>query len=405
MSATRGSLRFGAFIAPFHTELNCNPTLALQQDLELVELMDRLGFDEAWIGEHHSGGVELISSPEVFIAAAAERTKRIRLGTGVASLPYHHPYMLAERMNQLDHMTRGRAMFGMGPGSLPSDAAMMGIPYESVRERMEEALSVIVPLLRGETVTKKTDWFELKNATLLLDSYTQPYMELAVTNAISPQGARWAGTYGTGMIGISATSAGGFSALASNWAIAEETAAANGQVVDRKNWRLSGPMHIAETREQAREEARKGAQEWSDYFLKVIAAALPLATDGVSAVDALTDAGLAIIGTPDDAIAQIRRLEAESGGFGCFLLGDHNWTNWEAKKRSYELFARYVIPEFNGANRARKASYTRTAEQRPEFLAQSAVGTKAAFQRHIDETGGKHIDPAMADAMGLTKSA
>ena len=89
-------LRFGAFIAPFHP-IEENPTLAIQRDLELVELLDQLNYDEAWIGEHHSAAYELIASPEVFIAAAAERTKHIRLGTGVSSLPYHHPLMLADR--------------------------------------------------------------------------------------------------------------------------------------------------------------------------------------------------------------------------------------------------------------------------------------------------------------------
>src|SRR5438270_7251153 len=118
-------LRFGIFLAPFHP-VGQNPTLAIQRDLELIERLDRLGYDEAWIGEHHSGGFEMIASPEVFIAAAAERTKRIRLGTGVKSLPYHNPFITAETLAQLDHMTRGRAMFGAGPGALPSDAEMFG---------------------------------------------------------------------------------------------------------------------------------------------------------------------------------------------------------------------------------------------------------------------------------------
>src|SRR5579875_839410 len=154
----KNKLRFGAFIAPFHP-LAENPTLAIERDLELVVLMERLGYDEAWIGEHHSAGVELIASPEVFIAAAAERTRSIRLGTGVSSLPYHHPLMLADRINQLDHMTRGRVMFGMGPGSLPSDAAMMGIEIGRQRDMMDEAMAALVPLLRGETVTMSTSWF------------------------------------------------------------------------------------------------------------------------------------------------------------------------------------------------------------------------------------------------------
>ena len=94
----------------------------LHRDLELVEWLDQLGYDEAWIGEHHSAGFEIIASPELFIAAAAERTKHIRLGTGVISLPYHNPLMVADRIMQLDHKTRGRVMFGVGPGLLPSDA-------------------------------------------------------------------------------------------------------------------------------------------------------------------------------------------------------------------------------------------------------------------------------------------
>src|SRR5580700_1461152 len=172
-------LRFGAFIAPFHP-LDENPTLAIERDLELVELLDRLGYEEAWIGEHHSAGFEIIASPEVFIAAAAERTRRIRLGTGVSSLPYHHPLILADRINQLDHMTRGRTMFGVGPGALPSDAFMMGIPVASQRDRMDEALACIVRLLRGETVTQKSDWFELNEAHLQMTPFSRPSIDIAV---------------------------------------------------------------------------------------------------------------------------------------------------------------------------------------------------------------------------------
>src|ERR1041384_6409626 len=110
-------LRNGIFLAPFHP-VDEDPTLCLQRDLELIEHLDRLGYDEAWIGEHHSAGYEIIAAPEVFIAAAAERTRHIRLGTGVSSPPYHHPLTLAGRMSLLDHLTLGRAMFGVGPGAL-----------------------------------------------------------------------------------------------------------------------------------------------------------------------------------------------------------------------------------------------------------------------------------------------
>ena len=140
-------LRFGIFMAPFHPT-GQNPTLALDRDLDLIEHLDRLGFDEAWIGEHHSGGYEIIASPEMFIATAAERTQHIQLGTGVVSLPYHHPFMTAQRLVLLDHLTKGRVMLGVGPGALPSDAFMLGIDPADQRDRMEEALEIILRLLR-----------------------------------------------------------------------------------------------------------------------------------------------------------------------------------------------------------------------------------------------------------------
>ena len=229
-------LRFGAFIAPFHP-VDENPTLAIERDLELVQWMDALGYEEAWIGEHHSAGYEIIASPEVFIAAAAERTRRIRLGTGVSSLPYHHPFMLADRINQLDHMTRGRVMFGVGPGALVSDAFAMGIPAARQRDMMDEALGVIVRLLRGETVSHECDWFTLRDARLQMTPYSRPHVEMAVASQVSPTGARAAGRLGLGLLSIGATSTGGFNALASNWAIAEDMARENGASVDRAAWR------------------------------------------------------------------------------------------------------------------------------------------------------------------------
>jgi len=394
-------LRFGAFIAPFHP-LNENPTLALERDIELVQHMDKLGYDEAWIGEHHSAGYELIASPELFIATVAERTKHIRLGTGVSSLPYHHPLMLADRINQLDHITRGRVMFGVGPGALPSDAFMMGIPVSAQRDRMDQAIDALVPLLRGEQVSMKTDWFELNEARLQMTPYSRPSVDICVASQVSPTGASAAGKHGVGLLSIGATQSGGFNALSSNWAIAEDKAKDNGQGMDRGQWRLVGPMHIAETREQARADVRFGLENWLYYFREV--AALPLAPqDGTDPVDALINSGMAVIGTPEDAIAQIERLQEQSGGFGAFLMMDHNWASWDRKKNSYELFARYVAPKFQGLNENREASLKWAAENRPRFIgeAMAAVGTRVA--QHIQEKGTENIRPEILAAMGMDK--
>src|ERR1041384_2458741 len=176
-------LKFGIFMAPFH-RINENPTLALERDLELVQWLDALGFDEVWVGEHHSAGWETISCPEIFIGIAADRTRHIRLGTGVISLPYHHPLMVANRIVQLDHMTRGRVMFGAGPGLLASAALMHGIDPGVQRDRMAEALEVVLRLFRGEVVTHKSDWFELAEASLHLPPYSHPHPEVCVASAV-----------------------------------------------------------------------------------------------------------------------------------------------------------------------------------------------------------------------------
>ena len=232
------NLRHGIFLPPFHPNEE-NPTQCLERDLELMEWLDRLGFHEAWIGEHHSAGYEIISSPEIFIAFAAERTRHIRFGTGVVSLPYHHPMMVADRIVQLDHMTRGRVMFGAGPGLLASDAIMMGIDPLTQRDRMAEALDAILRLFRGETVTEKTDWYTMAGCRLHLLPYTKPHPEVAVVSAITPSGGRLAGKYDLGMICVAATNPFGFDALGSNWQIACDVAAEHGRTMDPSGCALS----------------------------------------------------------------------------------------------------------------------------------------------------------------------
>jgi len=383
-------LEFGIFLAPFHP-VGQNPTLALERDLQLIEHLDALGFDEAWIGEHHSAGFEIIASPEVFIAAAAQRTGRIRLGTGVSSLPYHHPFMLADRLVLLDHLTRGRLMIGVGPGALPSDAFMMGIDPAKQRDMMEESLEAMLLLLAGdEPVDYETDWFTLVKARLQMRPYQRPYPEVAVAAQVSPAGPRAAGRFGCSLLSIGATSAGGFDVLGHHWDVMEERAAEFGTTIDRSKWRLVGPMHLADTKEQAIEDVGFGLAEWVDYFQRV--AALPLAPDTANhetLVDALNAAGFAVIGTVDDAIKQVARLRTQSKGFGTFLVMGHEWADTEATRHSYELLARYVIPEFQGTSRTLTASRDWAAENRPEFIGAAGGAVMSAIQKHQEEREAK----------------
>ena len=379
---TRGPrVRNGIFLAPFHP-VDEDPTLAIQRDLELVEHLDRLGYDEAWIGEHHSAGYEIIASPELFIAAAAERTSRIRLGTGVVSLPYHNPLMVANRLLQLDHQTRGRVMLGVGPGLLPSDAAMLGIPVSAQRDRMTESLEVILALLRGETVTRKTEWFDLTGAMCQLRPFTDPHPEVALASTVTPHSAKLAGTHDLGLLSVAATVAAGYDALGTNWQIANDAAVDRGGTMDRSRWRLVGPVHLAETREQAMDNVRYGLQKWIDYFSSINPTAAGDDLGSRDPAQAMVDSGRAVIGTPDDAVDQLTRLHAQTGGFGVFLQLAHNWANPENTLKSYELFARHVTPHFNRSNAARAASLMSVTDRGEELIGQAIAASLEKIGEH-----------------------
>lgn len=390
------SLRFGAFLAPFHPAGE-NPTLAFQRDLDLVEHLDGLGYDEVWIGEHHSAGSEIIASPEIFMAAAAERTRRIKLGTGVTSISYHNPLWVADRMVLLDHLSRGRTMLGVGPGSLPTDSAMIGLDPIDTRELLGTNLDIIMRLLAGETVTANTRTHQLIDAQLQLRPYSDPRFDVAVAAVASPTGPRLAGQHGTGLLSIGATlTQDGFDALAHHWNVVEERAAHYGQPTpDRSGWRLVGPMHIAETREQARRDVQHGIEQWFRYFQNV--AAFPqMAVEGGHVdemIDFVNEAGIGAIGTPEDARAQVQRLVDQSGGFGSMLLMSHEWANPEATRRSYELIAQHVMPHFQGTVRTHAQSTLdakrRATETRDEYADQQNKAIQHMTDKYAKEVAGE----------------
>ena len=363
-------LRFGAFLAPHHP-IGEHPMLQFRRDLDLAEQLDRLGYDEFWCGEHHSTGWEMIASPEMFLAAAGERTHRIGLGTGVVSLPYHHPFNVAQRMVQLDHMTGGRAIFGSGPGALPSDAHTLGIDPMVQRDRQDEAIGVIRKLLRGdERFDHDSEWFTLRDAGLQLLPL-QEEMPFAVASMISPSGMTLAGKHGIGVLSIGSMSSEGLMALPTQWGYAEDAAEKYGNHVDRRDWRIVMSWHVAETREQARAEAGDGLLRWHNEYTvgTLMRPGAGVFKDADDAVDrtAFTEGSASVIGTPDDLIASIRQMREVTGGFGTVIGFVHDWANPEATARSWDLVARHVIPEINGLTAAYRESQKYVIEHRESF--------------------------------------
>jgi limonene 1,2-monooxygenase len=276
-------------------------------------------------------------------------------------------------------------MFGVGPGALIYDADKIGLKAADQRRRMTESLDCIMELMQGGTVDRKTDWFTLNQARLQLMPYTQPTMEMAVACSRSPVGAVASGKHGIGMLSIGGTSDEALLGHAKNWSIHEEAAAKAGKKTDRSKWRIVTFAHVAETREKARADMAYGLADFARYFTDV--ATFPIIPPDVSdPVDFLTTSGLACIGTPDDCIRHFERLWLGSnGGFGAVLLLAHNWADWEATKRSYELYARYVMPHFSGANIPRAASYQWCGDNRAEFSAKRQAAARAMFEKHEAE--------------------
>jgi limonene 1,2-monooxygenase len=372
-------VKFGAFLAPHHP-IGEHPMLQFRRDLDFVEHLDKLGYDEFWCGEHHSSGWEMIASPEMFLAAAGERSTRIKLATGVISLPYHHPFHVAQRMVQLDHMTGGRAIFGSGPGALASDAHMLGVDPMLLRDRQDEAIGIIRRLFTGERVTATSDWFTLQDAALQLLPL-QEEMPCAVASQISPSGMTLAGKHGIGVISIGSLSEEGLNALPTQWSFAEAAAAQHGQTVDRQHWRVLLSWHIAETRDQARAEARDGLlRHHNEYITGTLQrpGARPFTTPE-EAVDqiAFAPGATATIGTPDDLVERIKAVLDLSGGFGTVIGFVHDWANPENTRRSWDMVARYVVPEINGYLAGLRQSRDFVATHREVFhRARAAVMAK-----------------------------
>jgi limonene 1,2-monooxygenase len=349
----------------------------------------------------------------MFLAAAGERTKRIKLGTGVISLPYHHPFNVAQRMVQLDHMTGGRAIFGSGPGALASDAHTLGIDPMTQRDRQDEAIAVIRRLFNGERVTAKTDWFEMHDAALQILPL-QEDMPFVVASQISPSGMTLAGKYGIGIISLGSMSTQGLMALPQQWQFAEDAAKKAGTTVSRSNWRVLLSWHIAETREQARREAGAGLMRWHNEYNvgTLMRPGLTAFASPDEAVDktAFVEGAASTIGTPDDLIKMIKNLVDVSGGVGSIIGFAHDWANPENTRRSWDMVARYVVPEINGYIDGLRKSRQFLIDNRAVFeragqavMAKIMQNDKAAAA--LQQTGPGRVAIPAVNAPDLAKAA
>jgi limonene 1,2-monooxygenase len=189
------------------------------------------------------------------------------------------------------------------------------------------------------------------------------------------------------MLCVAAAETTGFDALTTNWQTACEIAAEHGRRMDPRRLRLVAPFHIAETRDQARENVRFGMQAYVDYINNnMLRFNVP---PGEDIVDYWMRVKIGVVGTPDDAIAQIHKLQAKQGEFGVMLHMANNIADWEATKRSYELYARYVMPAFDGSNVARDESYDWVTANRDTLSRQRQEAAQRMIDKHAAERAAK----------------
>lgn len=378
-------LRFGAFMAPFHARPGSNPTLGFHNDLKIAQHLDNLGYDEIWFGEHHSGGAELLGSPELFCAWVAGQTHRIKVGTGVISLPYHNPLWVAERAILLDHLTRGRFMLGIGPGALATDGDMLGLDVSQLRNYLQEDFPILMRLLRtDDLISIDTGRYQLVDARVQLDPYSD--FDIAVTSVFTPSGPMLAGRFGIGLLQLSGLTPESLAVLPKHWETVEAQASAYDTSVAPQDWRVVSIMHIAETRDKAIEEVRYGLDHYFNYFQDVVGFER-LMQAGRSFNDRLEwalDTGYAVVGTPEDATDKLNEMNEASGGrVGAFLHWATDWATPEDTLKNYSLFADRVMPQFQGTLERLKSSQDWVSRNSAEITGRLNDGAKQFAADHV----------------------
>ncbi len=359
-------MRLGAFLMPTHP-----PERGISDgqdwDLDEIEALEALGFDEAWIGEHFTAAWEPCPAPDLLIAAALGRTKRIRLGTLGHLLPYHQPVELAHRAAYLDHLARGRTMLGVGVSALPTDHDLFGLDMSSdktgggTNRRMTfEALDIITSLwndgprdFTGEFWSTRVPRAPLATLGFHLRPYQRPHPPIAIAG-MTPNSANHRLAGARGYIPVSFGISPDPSSLAGHWDTVADGARSAGRVADRDEWRVIRDIYVAPTDAEARALAVGGIMGrcWREFLLPLylklglgpMLKADPAMPDAAITLDYLADT-LWIVGSPATVAGKVAALQQASGGFGVLLATAYDATDERAAwRRSLALLADEVLP-------------------------------------------------------------
>jgi alkanesulfonate monooxygenase SsuD/methylene tetrahydromethanopterin reductase-like flavin-dependent oxidoreductase (luciferase family) len=354
-------MQLGFFTMPLHPP-GSNLTETLAGDIEQIVTADRLGYSEAWVGEHYAAPWENISAPDLVIANALALTENIKLGTGVSCLAYHNPFVLAHRIANLDHLAQGRFIWGIGPGSFIGDIlsfeldAAGGEHRATARDALDQILSIWNDPTPGPVAHPRWHYtIPEPNETLGIGVHVKPYQQphppIAVAG-LSPNSETLeiAGERGWIPMSINLIPP---RYLQSHWESVEKGALRANRTPDRSLWRVARDVYVADTAEQARKEAIEGTlgRDFQDFFLSLLGnmdrldlmKADPEMPDSELTLEYMAD-NLWVVGGPEEVAQQLRELYEEVGGFGVLLNMGHEWQPRERWIKSMTLLVEEVMP-------------------------------------------------------------
>ena len=352
----------GCFMMPLHPP-GSDFAKTLEHDLSQIVHLDRLGYREAWIGEHFTAAWENIPAPDLFIAQALGQTKNIRLGTGVSCMPNHNPFVLAHRIAQLDNMAQGRFQWGVGAGGFPGDLEVFGYGEgkKDHRAMMQQSVTDVLDIWDDPTPGYYSNEFYDYTVPepvpgiglgVHVKPYQKPHPPIGISG-VSPKSGSLAAAGARGWLPLSINIVPNW-VLKTHWEAYSEGAEKAGRQPDRADWRIAREVFIADTTEAARDEVRNGVmrRDWEEYFwpllqrdgLLSLAKIDPDMADEDCTVEYMME-NVWIVGSPDDVTAKLSRLYEEVGGFGVLLIMAHEWEPLEAWQRSAELLKEVVVPQ------------------------------------------------------------
>jgi alkanesulfonate monooxygenase SsuD/methylene tetrahydromethanopterin reductase-like flavin-dependent oxidoreductase (luciferase family) len=358
--------RLGMFVMPIHDPAK-TLSQCIDEDLELAVRCEELGFDDFWVGEHHSSSVENIVMPEIFLGKVLGMTNRIRVGPAPVCLQYHHPAHVAGRLAFLDHMSRGRLNVCFGPGAIPTDMEVFGAHPSESAARVAESIDMIMQLWSSEppiemagrfwNVKMKDNLSPKFGVGHLHKPFQRPHPPIYVPSiSRSSAGLKKAAERGFRFISHHMLHA---SALAEQWRTFRHAAAEAGQSVQPSHWAVARNIFVAESTRDARRLARSNSLgRCIQYILDLTQATAPCGiamwkrdpkqADSECALDYFMS-DVVIAGDPDEVARQVAALREQIGPFGTLILTAHDWDDRERWLRSLDLFAREVVPALNNA--------------------------------------------------------